>query len=124
MTTVMFETREIHRAIGELAYVISKAQAGHELDEKKAFFKIIEDELRFEAWAAESRFEILDEVVHPTIDHAYTDAIHEFRKYKDYLTPELKEITLRVMESVAKVYFKSEIQQFVIDRLREDLKNL
>ena len=54
----MFEKREIHRAIGELAYVISKAQSGHELDEKKAFYEIIERELKFDAWAAESRFEI------------------------------------------------------------------
>ncbi len=120
----MFETREIHRAIGELAYVISKAQAGHELDEKKAFFEIIERELHFDAWAAESRFEILDEVVHPTIDHAYNDAMHEFKKYKDHLTPLLKETTLRVMEAVAAVYFKSEVQQFIIDRLKEDLKHL
>ena len=120
----MFEKREIHRAIGELAYVISKAQSGHELDEKKAFYEIIERELKFDAWAAESRFEILDEAVHPSLDHAYNDAIHEFKKYKEYLTPELKETTLRVMESVAKVYFKSEIQQFVIDRLKEDLKHV
>ncbi len=120
----MFETREIHRAIGELAYVMSKAQSGHELDEKKAFFDIIKKELKFEAWAAESRFEILDDKVHPTLDQAYKAAIHEFKKYKEHLTPELKETTLRVMESVAKVYFKSEVQQFVIDRLKEDLKHL
>lgn len=120
----MFEEREIHRAIGELAYVISKAQSGHELDEKKAFFEIIEKELKFDAWAAESRFEILDEVIHPTLDHAYNDAIHEFKKYKNQLTPELKEITIRVIESVAAVYFKSDIQQFIIDRLKNDLKSL
>ncbi|TRX49483.1 hypothetical protein FNH22_27080 [Fulvivirga sp. M361] len=120
----MYEKREIHRAIGELAYVISRAQTGHELDEKKAFFKIIEKELDFDAWSAESRFEILDEKIHPTIDHAYNEAIHEFRRYKKYLTPELKDTTLRVIEAVARIYYKSEVQQFVIDRLKNDLKTL
>ena len=120
----MYERREIHRAIGELAYVISRAQAGHELDEKKAFFDIIERELNYDAWAAESRFEILDEKVHPTKDHAYNDAIYGFKMYKDHLTPELKETTLRVVEAVARVYYKSETQQFIIDRLKNDLKIL
>lgn len=120
----MYETREIHRAIGELAYVIAKAQSGHEIDEKKAFFDIIERELDYDAWAAESRFEILDEKVHPTIDHAYNAAMHDFKVYKDHLTPQLKETTIRVMEAVARVYYKSEIQQFIIDRLKGDLKRL
>lgn len=120
----MYEKREIHRAIGELAYVIARAQAGHELDEKKAFIDIIEKELNFDAWAAESRFEILDEKVHPSIDHAYNEAMHEFKLYKDHLTPKLKETTLRVVEAVANVYYRSDTQQFIIDRLKNDLKAL
>ena len=120
----MYEKREIHRAIGEFAYVIAKAQAGHEIDEKNAFFDIIEKELDYDAWAAESRFEILDEKVHPSIDHAYNEAIHEFKLYKEYLTPELKKTTLKVVEAVAEVYYKSDMQQFIIDRLKNDLKRL
>ena len=120
----MFEKREIYRAIGELAYVIAIARKGLQLEEKKAFFDIIEKELNYNAWAAESRFEILDEKIHPTIDHAYNEAIHEFKLYKAHLTPELKEITLRVVESVANTFEKTDIQEFIIDRLKNDLKSI
>ncbi len=120
----MFEKREIHRAIGELAYVIAKAGDGPQLEEKKAFYEIIEQELNFDAWSAESRFEILDEKIHPTLEHAYNEAIHEFKIHKDKLTPELKEITLRVVKKVAMAYHPSEIKDFIIDRLERDLKSL
>lgn len=120
----MFEQREIHRAIGELAYVIAIARNGLQLEEKKTFFEIIERELNFNAWAAESRFEILDEKIHPTIDHAYNEAIHELRMHKAYLTPELKEVTIRVVEKVANTFEKTDIQEFIIDRLKNDLKSM
>ncbi|QSE96843.1 hypothetical protein [Fulvivirga lutea] len=120
----MLEHNEIYRAIGELAYVIAKAGDGTQLDEKKAFYDIIEAELKFNAWSAESRFEILDEKVHPSLEHAYNDAIHEFKIHKSVLTPELKDITLRVVKKVAAAYHPSEVKDFIIDRLERDLKNI
>ncbi len=120
----MIEEREIYRAIGELAYVIAKVSDRLQLEEKKAFYDIIEKELNFDAWSAESRFEILDEKVHPTIEHAYNEAIHEFKIHKDKLTPELKAITLKVMKRIANAYHPSEIKDFIIDRLEKDLKQL
>ncbi|UII23925.1 hypothetical protein [Fulvivirga ligni] len=120
----MFELREIHRAIGELAYVIAKASKGLSLEEKKAFMEIVEAELSMDAWAAESRFEILDEKLHPSIDHAYNEAIHEFKLYKSHLTPELKKKTLTVARKVAEVCGKTEMEEFILDRLERDLNTL
>ncbi|UII30517.1 hypothetical protein LVD17_19685 [Fulvivirga ulvae] len=120
----MFEKREIYRAIGELAYVIAKAGDSLRLEEKKAFMAIVEEELRFDAWAAESRFEILDEKVHPSLEHAYNEALHEFRLHKDQLTPELKEKTIKVVKKVAEACKKSEVKDFIFDRLEHDLKAL
>ena len=71
----MIEQIEIYRAIGELAYVMAKADDGLHIEEKKAFFDIIEQELKYDAWSAESRFELLDETLHPTLEHAYNEAI-------------------------------------------------
>lgn len=119
----MFEKREIYRAIGELAYIIAKVD-GLRLEEKKAFMEVVEEELKFDAWAAESRFEILDEKVHPTLEHAYNEALHEFKLYKDHLTPELKAKTLKVLKKVAETCGKSEMKDFIIDRLEHDLKSL
>lgn len=120
----MIEERKIYRAIGELAYVIAIAGDSLHLEEKKKFFEIIEKELRFDAWSAESRFEILDEKVHPTIEHAYNEAIHEFKMHKDILTEELKSVTIRVVKEVAGAYHPSDIKNFIIDRLEKDLKSI
>ena len=121
----MYEKRELYRAIGEMAYVIAKAHKGLQAKEKIAFFEIIEKELHFEAWAAESRFELLDEVTHPTLEHAYNEAINEFRKYKDHLDEPLKKVALRVLKAVAEAYHgTSEMQEFVLGRFVDDLKKL
>lgn len=120
----MIGHNEIYRAIGEFAYIIAKAGDGLQLDEKKAFIDIVEKELKFDAWSAESRFDILDEKVHPTLEHAYNEALHEFKIHKDLLTDELKEITIRVVKKVANAYHPSEVKDFIIDRLEKDLKSL
>ncbi|UII24908.1 hypothetical protein LVD15_16540 [Fulvivirga maritima] len=118
----MFEKREIYRAIGELAYVIAKATNGLQPEEKAAFMQIIKEELKFEAWAAESRFEILDEKIHPTIDHAYNEALHGLKLYKEQLTPELKTTAVTVLRKVAQACGNTEIDEFILDRFESDLK--
>ncbi len=119
------ERREIYRAIGELAYVVARSDKGLSSEERLAFYKIAEEELDYEAWAAESRFEILDEVIQPSIGEAYNDALHELRKYKDSFTDDLKEKALRVLQKVAACcHGLSANEAFVIDRFRKDLYNL
>lgn len=120
----MFDKLEIYRAIGELAYLIAKAGDGLKLEEKKAFFEVIEKELKFDAWSAESRFEILDEKIHPTLEHAYNEAIFELKTHKNLLTPELKNTTIKVAKAVAEVCGKSEVKDFIIDRLEKDLRDI
>ena len=120
----MLNKLEIYRAIGELAYLVAKAGDGLKLEEKKAFFEIIEKELKFDAWSAESRFEILDEKLHPTLEHAYNEALFELRTHKSQLTPELKNTAVKVAKTVAEVCGKSEVKDFIIDRLEKDLKNI
>ena len=88
------EKREIYRAIAELAYVVAKADKGLSAEERIAFYKIAAEDLDYESWAAQSRFELLDDVIHPSIEKAYNDAIHELRKYKDHFTDELKDKAL------------------------------
>ncbi|MEO1050117.1 MAG: hypothetical protein AAFX87_05815 [Bacteroidota bacterium] len=120
------EKNEVYRAIGELAYVVAKVKDGLKLEEKKTFFDIVEKELEFDAWAAESRFELLDEVIHPTVDHAYNEAIHELKKYKVHFTDDLKEKAVKVLEAVSTSCstISSEMQNFVIDRFKQDLEHL
>lgn len=119
------QKREIYRAIAEISYVIAKADKGLSAEERIAFNKIIQDELELDSWVAQSRFELLDEITHPTIEKAYNEAIHDLRKYKKYLTPELKEKALRVFSKVAHACSGlSEREAFIIDRFKHDLAEI
>lgn len=119
------EKREIYRSIAELAYVIAMADKGLSAEERFAFNRIAEEELDYESWAAQSRFELLDEVIQPSIEKAYNDAIHDLRKHKDHFTHEMKETAVRVMEKVAAACSGfSPKEATIIDRFRKDLENL
>jgi uncharacterized tellurite resistance protein B-like protein len=119
------EKSELYRGIAEMAYVIARADRGLSAEERIAFYKIIKEELSYESWAAESRFELLDEVVQPTIEKAYNEAIHDFRKYRAHLTEDLKEKAVRVMQKVADACSGfSEREAIILDRFKKDLKSL
>lgn len=119
------ERREIYRAIGELAYVVAKSDRGLTSAEKEAFYQIAKEELEYDSWAAQSRFDLLDEVTKPSIEHAYNEAMHELRKYSDHLTTELKEKALVVLQRLAACCGGlSANETFVLTRFRKDLQSL
>ena len=119
------ERQEIYRGIAEMAYVIAKADKGLSAEERIAFQKIIQEELAYDSWAALSRFELLDEITQPSTDVAYKEAIHDFRKYKSFLTNELKQTCLRVMEKVAdSCSGLSEKEADILTRFRNDIRDL
>jgi uncharacterized tellurite resistance protein B-like protein len=119
------EKQEIYRGIAEMAYVIAKADRGLSAEERIAFQRIIKEELSFDSWAAESRFELLDEVIQPSIDAAYNEAIHDFRKYKIHLTEDLKKTAVRVMQKVADSCGGfTEREAMILERFKNDIKDL
>jgi tellurite resistance protein len=119
------EKQEIYRGIAEMAYVIAKADKGLSAEERIAFQEIIQEELSFDSWSALSRFELLDEVTQPSVDVAYNEAMHDFRKYKSYLTAELKEKCLRVMQKVAASCSGfSQKEADILQRFRKDIGEL
>jgi uncharacterized tellurite resistance protein B-like protein len=119
------ERIELFRAIAEMAYVIAKADRGLSAQERMAFHKIVEEELEFESWAAQSRFELLDEVTQPTIEVAYNEAIHDFKKYKKHLTSDLKKKAIIVLEKVAEACSGfSEHEVLILEKFKSDLSNL
>jgi hypothetical protein len=120
----MFEKRDLYRAIGELAYVIAKSD-GLKLEERKAFYDIIEKELSFESWAAQSRFDVMDEETNPTMEHAYNDAMNEFRRHKHLVDDALVAKALNVFRAVASACNgTSEVEAFIINRFEHDIKHL
>jgi uncharacterized tellurite resistance protein B-like protein len=122
---MQIEKIELFRAIAEMAYVIAKADRGLSAEERMAFKKIVEEELEFESWAAQSRFELLDEVTQPTIEKAYNEAIHDFRKYRNHLTEELKKKAIVVMQKVAESCSGfSEQEAEILNRFKKDISTL
>lgn len=99
----MYEKREIYRAIAEVAYAIARAGDGLQSEEREKFYQIIQGNLDFDAWSAQSRFELMEKI-HPSPEKAFDYALGELKKYEDHLTPELKESTLRIAEAVANAY--------------------
>ena len=122
---MQIEKREIYRSIAEMAYVIAKADRGLSAEERIAFQRIIQEELDYDSWAAQSRFELLDEVIDPSIEKVYNDAVHDLRKYKDHFTDDLKQKSVRVIQRVAEACSGfSEKEAFIIDRFKRDIKDL
>ncbi|HEY9006148.1 TerB family tellurite resistance protein [Ohtaekwangia sp.] len=122
---MQIEKLEILRSIAEMAYVIAKADKGLSSEERIAFHKIIQEELDYDSWAAQSRFELLDEVIQPSIEKAYNEAMHDFKKYKDHLTDDLRLSAVRVMQRVAEACSGfHENEALIIERFKKDLQQL
>jgi tellurite resistance protein len=119
------QKREIYRSIAEVAYVIAKADKGLSPTERMAFTTIIKEELDYDSWVAQSRFELLDEVTTPTLEEAYKDAMNDFKKYKSHLTPDLKETAKRVVKRVAESCCGfSAKEAMILGRFENDLAEL
>ena len=121
----MHYDREIYSAVGELAYVITKADDGLQYEERKMFFDLIEEELGDNGLAATSRFELLDEVTRPTLEEAYNAALNKLRKVRDHVDKDIKEKIVDILKKVAQAYKGiNEVEQFILGRLKHDLKTL
>lgn len=117
----MYEKRELYRAIAEVAYAIARAGDGLQAEEREQFYAIINKHLDFDSWSAISRFEILEEI-HPDPNNAFEYALSEIRKNKHYLTPELKNHALEVVEAVAQAYQGKNIQELnLIERFKKTM---
>ena len=115
----MFEEREIYRAIAEVAYAIARAGDGMQSEERQEFYSIIKRELDYKSWMAESRFDLLDEM-HMDPSNAFDYAISELKKYRNFVTPEMKEKALNVANAVALAYHgKNPMENDYLTQLQE-----
>jgi uncharacterized tellurite resistance protein B-like protein len=121
----MHEKHELYRAIAVLAYAMAMVDGELQAAEKKAFMSIIEKELGDDAWVAESRFELLESNLTPTIEHAYNYTLFVINKYKHLVNAQMKGQFIRVMEKIAKAHDgTSQAEEFVIERFKRDINNL
>lgn len=119
----MTPLENIYTATGELAYAIAKADGTIQREEKEKFQKILEDEFNGRIGSSNHAsiiFQILQKEKLSS-DDAYNSALRELNTNSHYLSAEMKEHIVHVIERVAKafppkVHEESElIKKFIID---------
>lgn len=115
----------LHYAIGTLAYAVAKADGKIQKEEEKKFQAIVSDELDSKNHSfdvSDIIFKILEKDKFDT-ETTYNWAMREIKTNSHYLSPELKEKFICVMEKVAKAYppVTSE-ENTILERFKKDIE--
>ena len=122
---VSLTTRNLYRAIGELAFVITRADSITSKVEKVVFKEAIKEDLGKDSWLAEDRFNWLDlqgEKIDP--EATYNRVIFMIRQNKQGLDDDLIEKFISVLEKVGGVSGISDEEIALIERFREDVTKI
>lgn len=99
----MTPLQNLHYAIGLLAYTIASADGRMQSKERQKFHKIVVNELNCKDYdfnISDIIFHIMDKD-HMDVETTYKWAMDEIKLNSHYLSPELKETFIKVMEMVA-----------------------
>lgn len=121
----MTPIENLHYAIGELAVAVARADGEIQKEEREQFYNLVETELKNKNYAfdiSDIIFKVMDkQKVSSTID-AYNSAIKEIKINSHYLSPELKEKFIKVMEKVADAYKPVTINEMLlIEKFKQDI---
>jgi len=102
----MTPIENLHYAIGQLAYAIAFSDGSVQREEREKFQSIVAEELenkQFGFSLADIIFQIMDKDKQDT-ETTYQWAMKEIKTNSHYLSPDLKQRFITVMEKVAKAY--------------------
>ena len=123
----MTPIENLHYAIGELAYAIANVDGKVQKEERKKFHDIVEAELR----CKDFDFDISDIIFHimsndrTDSETAYQWAMGQIKLNDYYLSPQLKETFIKVIEKIAKAYPPvTAREQNLIDRFKKDIAGI
>jgi len=122
---MMTPEQNLHNAIGELAYAIAKADGAIQKEEAKKFHDIVAAELRCKDYdfdVSDIIFQILQKDKFISSETAYNWAIKEIKLNSHYLSPEMKETFIKVIEKVAKAFPPvTKEEQKIVERFKLDI---
>lgn len=119
----MDSIQNLHYAIGQIAYAIANADGKIQKEEQKKFQDMVAAELRCKDYdfdISDIIFQIMQKDHTPTED-AYNWAIKQIKTNSHYLSPQLKNTFIKVIEKIAQAYppvtdeEKNLIEQFKAD---------
>src|ERR1700741_4201247 len=123
----MTPQENLHYAIGEMAYAVAKADGRVQKEEHKKFRGIVEAELHLKNYnfdISDIIFRILEKEKFSVRD-AYNSAMNQIRNNSHYLSPEMKETFIKVMEKVSKAYPPVTIDETdILEKFKADIEPL
>jgi uncharacterized tellurite resistance protein B-like protein len=120
----MTSTENLYYAIGELAYAIARADGNVQKEEQQRFHDLVAEHMKNKEYA----FDVSDIIFQvmakdkQDAETTYEWAMHQIKINSHYLSPELKETFIKVMETVARAYPPVTIEeQNLIDKFKKDI---
>jgi uncharacterized tellurite resistance protein B-like protein len=123
----MTPLESLHYAICELAYAVARSNGKVQHEEASKFLEIANRELAEESQSFEVAQIIFSMMERDKADleTTYYWAMHELKIYSHYLSHDLKQKFVRVMQEVAKAYLPfTEYEAEIISRFKKDLEPL
>ena len=120
------ERTELYEALAELSYAIALADGTIQPEEKRKFRSIIRQELKGDAWIAESRFEILNTAISPSLNSAYDKAIKIVQHRQTHFDDKMEKIFLNVIQKVADAFQGDDEsgEADIIEKLKNDIQKI
>lgn len=126
----MTSLESLHYAFGQLAYAVAKVDGQVQNEERQKFHDIVASELREKSGSfdvSEIIFHVMDKDKMDT-ETAYNWALKEIKLNSHYLSPQLKQSFIIIMEKIAEAFppvtpaerniltrFKKDIEPFIGD---------
>jgi len=121
----MTPIQNLHYAIGELAYAVARSDGQVQPEERKRFHDLVAAELRcrdFDFDISDIIFRVMDKDKQDT-ETVYNWALKNIRTNSHYLSPELKQTFIKLMEKIAKAYPPvTEDEKTLLERFKADIE--
>jgi len=123
----MTPIQNLHYAIGELAYAIACSDGQIQKEERQKFHNLVSEELGKKHYAFDISsiiFQVMDKDSLSASD-TYNQALKQIKMNSHYLSPELKETFIRVLEKVAAAYPPVTVdERNIIEKFKNDIEEL
>jgi uncharacterized tellurite resistance protein B-like protein len=124
----MTPQENLHYAIGQLAYATACADGTIQKEERDKFQAIVAAELRgkdYDFEVSDIIFQILEKENYPDTETTYKWAMKEIKNNSRYMSPELKQTFIKIIEKVAKAYPPVTIAESnLLEKFKKDIEPL